>query len=107
VSGLRPLEQLADVRCGRRALKFRDASSLLNAPGPHNDNLVGETRRFGQVMRHQDRGEAKLASDALERLVRLTARDGVEGTEWLVEQNHVLPSREGTRQCNALALTPG
>jgi hypothetical protein len=101
------LEQLAHVWRGRSALQLHRTARLFHASIPHNDNLVRESRRLGQVMGHQQRGEAEFTPDSLEGLVCLTARDGVEGTERLVEQDGLLASREGAGERDALSLSAG
>ena len=107
VRGSSPLEQFAYVRSRGRMLEFRDASCLFDAPIPHNDNLVGETRGFSQVVRDQQRGEAQFTADPLERFVRFAARNGVERTERLVEQDNFLSRRECPGESDALALATG
>ena len=104
---VRSFKESAHVgRCGD-PLELSYRAGLLDPALAHDDNLVSEPRRLGQVVCHEQRSEAKFQADSFESLMGFTARNGIECSEWLVEQDHLLSRREGTRERDALALTTG
>src|SRR5262249_5276543 len=58
-----------------------------DVPGPraHDVDVVGEERRFAQVVRDQDHGEAELLPQVAQHAPQFLAREGVERGERLVE----------------------
>ena len=58
-------------------------------------------------MRDEDGSEPKIVSHAIEHLVGIRARNGVEAAEGLVEQDHALACRERTGERRALPLSAG
>ena len=81
-----------------------DAPCLFDAPIPHNDNIVGETRGLSQVVGDQQCCKAELTADPLKGFVRFAARNGVERPERLVEQDDLLSRRECSGESDPLAL---
>ena len=88
-------------------LELSDAPCLFDAAIPHNDNLVGKTRGLSQVVGDQQRGKAEFMANPLEGFVCFAARDGVERTERLVEQDDFLSRRECAGESDPLALATG
>ena len=67
-------------------------------------NAIGEDGRLAQVVRHEDRGHSQAAAQRPERLLELGARDRVQRSERLVEQQHAGPPRERARDRDTLPL---
>ncbi|MNP58256.1 hypothetical protein D3C76_1531610 [compost metagenome] len=55
-------------------------------------------------MGHHQRGDADFALDAADFVLHLFAQIGVEGGQWLVEQQHWRLDHQRSGQCHALAL---
>jgi hypothetical protein len=105
VRGAGPLEERRDVGGGRRPLEIAHRPSLFHPALLHHHNLVGEARRFGQVVGYEQGREVKFGSDTLECLVRFAPRDRIERTERLVEEDNFLLRGECAGDRGTLSLS--
>ena len=99
-------ERALEQRCARTASPATTRArsivpALLDAPRAHHHQLVRETRRLGQIVRHQQRRERELVAQRVERRLQIRARDRIERAERLV---HAAP-RRGARRARARAPT--
>src|SRR5260370_936029 len=75
----------ADVEVARARQIDRLGHDDVSGPRAHDMNVIGEERRFAQVMRDQDHGEAELLPQVAQHAPQFVAREGVERGERLVE----------------------
>jgi hypothetical protein len=107
VRRVRSFEERAHVRRCGGPLEVSHRSGLFNLALAHDDNLVSEPRRLGQIVCHEQRGKAKFPANPFERFVCFAARYGIERAERFVEQDHLLFRGESARERHALALSAG
>ena len=87
-----------ELRLGRR---------LDDAPVVVDDDPVGELVGLGQIVGHEDRGDAPVAQGPLQVVAELAAQRRVEGRERLVEQEQLRIHGERAPEGDALLLAPG
>ena len=70
-------------------------------------NAGAEKHGFVKVVGDKDGGLTELTDESGEFFLKIGAGDGIEGAEWLVEQNDRRISRERTRDTDTLTLAAG
>jgi hypothetical protein len=103
----RALNQPRDVFRDRRTNQISHTSPLLDPPFPHHYHFICQPSRFGQIVRHQQCGDSEIAAKMVEALLQLRARNCVQRSEWLVEEDHAGAGRHAPRERHALALAAG
>ena len=95
----------AEPRSRGRGRSMRMSSAI--SPFVDDDDAVGERDRFGDVVRHQQRGEFLLAPDALQQALHGDAGERVERAERLVERENARPADQRAGERDALLLSAG
>src|SRR4030095_4319553 len=85
---------------------FRRAD-LLDASFVHQNDPIGHFQGFFLIVSDKDAGNFQLVVKAPEPLAQLFSNFRVEGTEGLVQKQHVGFHRQGAGQGDSLALAPG
>src|SRR6478672_6477867 len=101
------LEQPANIFGSGRASHFISGCVLLDSSLSQNCNSIGEKKCFAQIMRYENCRRLRAGANRLQLPLQLGARDRVECTERLIQQEKSLTRCKCTRHCNSLALTPG
>jgi hypothetical protein len=68
-------------------------------------DAVAQVQRFVDVVRDQQYGEAVFKGDLEQQVLQLHAREGVDGGEGLVEQQHARLGEQAARDGGALGLS--
>ena len=101
----------ADVEVARARQIDRLGHHDMAGPRAHDVDVVGEERRFTQIVRHQDHGEAELLPEVAQHAPQLLAREGIERGERLVEhqQSGLVDQRAAERHAllHAAGKLPG
>ena len=82
-------------------------ADLLDAPGVHHDDAVGERQRLRLRVRDEDEGDAEAALQQLQFVLDALAQIGVERAERLVEQQNVGLDDKGASEGDTLLLAAG
>src|SRR5262245_40321006 len=101
------LEEVANELVRRRVDNLFPRSMLGDAAAIENDQPLSQPQRFAQVVRNQDDGARLRLLQAQELLLDVVASDGIEGAEWLVEQEKRRLEHHRPAQADTLLLTPG
>ena len=82
----------------------RRVAGLHHAPRLHQDGMIAQRPRFGEVVRHLQDGELPLIAQRTELASHSAPRPAVERGEWLIQQQDVRPGGERPGQRDDLAL---
>ncbi len=92
---------------GRMVVKVVGAAGLLHPALVHHHQLSGDVHRLLLVVGDEDRRHVHLVVQVAQPGAQVLAHLGVEGTEGLVEQQHLRLDRQRPCQCHPLALAAG
>ena len=79
-------------------------ADLVDPPGVHDNDAIGERHRLDLIVRNIDRCRRDLLMDFLDLGAHLNAQFGVEVGERLVEEKHLRVANDRAAHRNALAL---
>ncbi len=88
--------------CGR---PVPDRPCCTTRPLVQHDRDVAEQAGLGEVMRHLEHSESPLEVDRAQDSPRDVSRPRIERAEWLVEQQHLRPPRQRSRNRDELSLS--
>jgi hypothetical protein len=103
----RPLDESRHILGGRRAYQCAHRPLLLDSSRSHHDYFVRQPPRLSEIVRYQQRRHRKIATHRIEGFLELASGDRIEGTEWLVEEDHAGASGNTARESHALTLAAG
>src|SRR6185437_1427960 len=92
----------AGYRAGIEVLR---SAALEQTAEIHHPDLVGHGEGFFLIVSHQDGGNAKLPLHLADRAPQPFANLGVEGPEWLIEQQHLWLVRQRSGHGHPLLLS--
>src|SRR3954466_15699367 len=101
---IRSADELRNETVAWREINLARRTDLGNRSPLHHDNAVAKLHRLGLIVRYVDRGDPKGAQQPVEFAAEPIAQGGIEGGQRFIEQQDAWPDRDGSRQCNALAL---
>ena len=102
-----PAQEVRDERGGGKLVDVGGCAELLDPAGVHHRDRVRHGHGLLLVVRDVHEGDADLGLDALQLDLHLSAQRQVEGTQRLVEQQHLRPVDQRTDQRDPLLLTAG
>ena len=91
-------------RVGGRGGEGRERALLDDASGAHEDDQVGELRRFADVVGDDHDGLAERAEDGAQVVAQLGAHQRIQRAERLVEQQHLGVEEQRAHDRDALDL---
>ena len=100
-------DEIGDETGCRLLVELARGAELLDAARVEHGDAVGERERLFLIVRHEDEGDAEIALDLLQLDLHLLAELEVQGTERLVQEQHLGLDDRGARECDALSLTAG
>ena len=101
---VRDAEEVGDERRLRVLVDVARRTQLLDLPVGHHREAVRHRQRLLLVVRHVEERDADLPLDRLQLDLELTPQLGVEGAEWLVEEQDGRGEHERTGERDALLL---
>ena len=85
----------------------RRGSALNDAAFVHENDLVAEISRFGEIVSDEDRGLVQALENFLQVLLQRGADEGIKRAERFIEQQQFRRKHERAHQADALALAAG
>src|SRR6476661_3870247 len=98
-------DETCDERCPRLVIKLLRRADLLEPPGVHHGDAIGQHERFRLVVRDVDEGRAEVCLQLLELDLHVFAQLEIERTERLVEQQQRRFEHEAPRDRDPLPLS--
>src|ERR1051326_963456 len=98
-------EKVHDKAVGRLVEQVARRTDLLDRAGTQDRDAIRDLERFFLVVGDKDAGQADLVVQSSEPLSQLLADTGIEGAEWLIEQQDSWLCGQRTRERDALPLT--
>jgi len=102
---VRAADEARDERGARAHIQVTRRIELLHAPVAENGDPVGHAERLALIVGHVDKGDADLLLNRLQFDLHLLAQAQVQRAERLVEQQHLRPVDQRTRERDALFLS--
>ena len=97
-------QEVADKRRRRALINVGGGADLLDPPGVHHDDAVGEIERLLLIVGDEHRGDVARLVDLAQPAPQVLADLGIERAEGFVEQQQARLDRQRAGQCDALAL---